>query len=337
MSSNLPTMNRAGEEAAQWFSKLNEASVSSETLNAFYAWRKIPDNHAAYRRVERTWDTSGKLAGDPDVQAALASAKVRAKRRRAWSVPRLGFAFASAAALCAAVFLYTGNFAASGDVFATAVGEQRTLALADGSHVRLDTDSRIRVHFRRGLRSVVLDRGQALFDVAHRSDEPFEVKVGKTEIHDLGTLFDVRKTKETVQVTLIDGSIAIGGLDARQPVLTLRPGQQITTGVGATQAQSVDASRFTSWTTGRLVFEDLPLQEATAEINRYADHKITLAAGGVESIRVTGTFNTNDPGSFASAVAKLYDLSVHRQANGDILLEREATSSPTKKSSAPPG
>ena len=61
----------------------------------------------------------------------------------------------------------------SRDLYTTAVGEQEVVRLADGSEVTLDTDTRLRVRFVRSERQILLERGQALFVVAHDADRPF--------------------------------------------------------------------------------------------------------------------------------------------------------------------
>ncbi|WP_457832782.1 FecR domain-containing protein, partial [Staphylococcus aureus] len=55
----------------------------------------------------------------------------------------------------------------SGDRYATAIGEQRTIRLADGSKVMLDTDTVLTVAFEEKARRISLARGQAYFTVAH--------------------------------------------------------------------------------------------------------------------------------------------------------------------------
>ncbi|MEJ1962448.1 MAG: FecR domain-containing protein [Gammaproteobacteria bacterium] len=72
----------------------------------------------------------------------------------------------------------------------TDVGEQRTLTLADGTRIYLNTDTRVVVRYDEHVRRVELKSGEALFEVAHRPDQPFVVVAGDRTITALGT--DVR-------------------------------------------------------------------------------------------------------------------------------------------------
>src|SRR5690606_33189612 len=132
--------------------------------------------------------------------------------------------------------------------YATGVGEQRTLRLADGSQVVLDTNSRVEVRLRSDRRSVILISGQAFFDVEGDPARPFIVAAGDTPVTAVGTRFDVRKLGQGAKVTLIEGRVDVGTSGMSKPAWSLTPGQQVVTARRSPQVQSVDAARETSWT-----------------------------------------------------------------------------------------
>src|SRR4030095_4761575 len=88
----------------------------------------------------------------------------RVTRRR---VLRTGVALAAASVAGIAIYLRSGT------TYATEIGEQRDVALEDGTRVRLDTDSEIRVSMNDERRHVQLRRGRAHFAVAADSTRPF--------------------------------------------------------------------------------------------------------------------------------------------------------------------
>jgi hypothetical protein len=53
------------------------------------------------------------------------------------------------------------------------------------------------------------------------------------------------------------------------------------------------------WRERRLTFESRPLGEVVAEFNLYNEHPIEISDSGLESTQVSGSFNANDPQSFA--------------------------------------
>ena len=79
-----------------------------------------------------------------------------------------------------------------GDLYATKVGEQQLVVLDDGTRMTLNTDTRVRVEIGPDLRSVNVQAGEALFEVAKDPRRPFVVHVADSEVVALGTVFSVR-------------------------------------------------------------------------------------------------------------------------------------------------
>src|SRR3546814_7213537 len=73
-------------------------------------------------------------------------------------------------------------------MYATTTGEQRTVALDDGSRVVLDTDSDLQVQYGKRERRLTLLKGRADFQVQHDTDRPFVVLVGDASV-------DVKSTR----------------------------------------------------------------------------------------------------------------------------------------------
>lgn len=314
---------RAEREAAEWHARLGVRSVTTQTLEAFFAWRTVPENADAYRRVEKAWAVSGRLSGDTQMHAVLA--EIMDRRNSGSRVRRRGALVGAAgavAALAAAVGVWSWWDGRS--VYATGVGEQRLVQLADGSTVRLDTASRIRVRFDRGVRRIELTEGQGLFTVAHDSGRPFVVRAGDAQVTAVGTVFDVRRNAADVKVTLVSGVVDVVREGGAAPS-RMTAGQQARVTPARISTRSIDAATATSWTTGRLVFEDTPLETAVAEVNRYLEEPIVLEPGTDGKTPVSGVFRTGEREGFALAAAEGLGLRTRSRADGVLIL-----SNPTK-------
>jgi transmembrane sensor len=116
-------------------------------------------------------------------------------------------------AVAASILLVTVALAvfllAPGGVYATAVGERRTLTLEDGSTVELNSRSRIRVRFAKSQRDVELLEGQVLFHVAKDSSRPFVVHSDTLSVRAVGTKFDVNRKTTGTTVTVVEGRVAV--------------------------------------------------------------------------------------------------------------------------------
>jgi len=311
-------------EAAEWHARLGDRSVTTKMIEDFFAWRAKPENADAYRRVQTAWKESGKIADSPIITDAVRTAMSRRKGRGGGQTRKrrvvIGLGTVAAAAAMVVAF---GHWQQSRSAFATGVGEQRLVQLADGSTVRLDTDSRIRVRYAADERLIDLLQGQALFTVAHDASRPFLVQADDTQVRALGTVFDVRRDGAIVRVTLVSGVVEVvesgAGVDPRR----LEAGQQIRRSSAGVATRPVDIGVETSWIDGRIVFRDTPLREAVSEVNRYLTAKIELDAGSLDTALVNGVFRTGDRDAFVSTASEVFDLRVTSGPAGRVRLSEQ--------------
>lgn len=311
---------RLRQDAAAWLARLRGPDAEADSA-AFEAWRRAdPRRAAAFARVEESWRRSAALAHSPLAHAGLPELR----RRRA---PRLLVAAgvtASLAAAAAALFWLGPARAPAG--YATAVGEIRTVTLADGSRVTLDTRSRIALDFSRRARRVRLIEGRARFAIAHDAVRPFIVTAGPAEITDRGTVFDVGYRGGAIDVLLLQGAVDVRPAGPARPgprprAATLAPGQRVLVEASAAPlAPSAAPASARAWTTGMLAFEDSALGEVLAEANRYSVTPVAIGDPALARLRVTGAFRAGDPAGLARTLAALFRLRVAPAGDGRILL-----------------
>ena len=324
------------EEAARWSARLCAPDCSDRDRADFERWMLADESHAdAFAATQLLSDGVGLLA-DVDAELAamadeayamaaeddpasahatappgIAAHKLRrAPQRRRWAVPA-----SLAAGVVAAVVGYSAlqprHEAPSGELYA-AVDTARRIALADGSIVQLDIGSEMRVELTPHERRIDLDRGRALFEVAHDSTRPFSVSAARSRTTALGTRFQVQNDADTVTVTLSEGSVAVEGRGSRDPHRErLEPGDQLRIGPernGSWSRRRVDSEVVTSWSHGRLVFRGTPLSEALTEINRYSRVQVHLGDPDLGRLLVSGNFIPGDNRSIASAIASVLPL-----------------------------
>jgi transmembrane sensor len=248
-------------------------------------------------------------------------------------VPRV----AVTAAITLAVLAGTSYFLLSPQRFQTALGEQRSVVLNDDSVVTLNTSSSIEVRMAKDRRTVTLLSGEALFQVAHDASRPFDVKTGDTTIRAVGTQFDVDRRAAGTTVTVVEGKVAVftaPGIskDGEAGNLPLTAGEQLTL---APQSKShtvrANVAAATAWTQRKLIFEHRPLGEVAEEFNRYNHQIIDIRSPELRSEEVTGVFQTNDPDSFMTFLAKIPDVNIERSADKQrFVVTRDSQTSAVK-------
>jgi transmembrane sensor len=211
MSTKAPNSTKklsavARAEAAAWIARLHGPNRTAEVEAGLRRWMaEDPERAAAFELLTDTWEKSAQIRRRPIEQVA------------SWQWPgfRISFSGAALASVAVALLAVLGTvFYLHDDGFATAIGEQRTVILEDGTRVFLNTNSRAVVHYDSQARRVELVRGEAVFEVAKRPDWPFIVAAGREQIRALGTAFLVRRDQDSIAVTLVEGKVTVSPLDS---------------------------------------------------------------------------------------------------------------------------
>jgi transmembrane sensor len=134
----------------------------------------------------------------------------------------------------------------------------------------------------------------------------------------------VRKDGEDVRVTLLRGRVEVTRDGATPRLLAvLRPGDRLSAGPNDTpRLDRPTLDTVTAWRRGELLFNETPLSDAAAEVNRYDRVQVVIEDPRLRALPVSGVFNTDDATEFAAAIAQLHGLKVHRQAETLLLTSR---------------
>ena len=183
-----------------------------------------------------------------------------------------------AAALTAAILLPMFALkSAPVQTFETRKGQRQTIALADGSSLQLNTDTRITVQLSAHARKLVLDRGEVALKVTHDASRPLTLTAGETQITDLGTEFNVRRDDDGgVAVAVREGEVQFA--DAGAPAISLRRGdaaQHQAGTVGAVVSHG-DPDEAFAWQNAHAIYRNQPLAVVARDLNRYFDKPIVV-------------------------------------------------------------
>jgi len=184
----------------------------------------------------------------------------------------------------------------SAPTYATAIGEQRSIQLQDGSTVELNSYSTLAVHFSRHERDVKLMKGQALFQVAKDARRPFVVASGDTTVRAVGTQFDVYMKDGGTIVTVVEGRVAAAPTPATS--ILLSAGEQLTvTSSSVHKTEHANVARATAWTDHQIVFEGASLIDVAEEFNRYNRKRLVIDGSRLDMFHISGVFSSTDPES----------------------------------------
>ena len=315
-------------EAAACFVARRAEGLTSSEQQLLAGWLAQDEAH---RRAFESADHAWQSFAEPEGEEVLAAMRAHALASR----PRDFAAWRPAAAAAAVLVLAAGGVLlfksasspwvpqsrpqSSGAAihYASARGEVKDIPLSDGSTMTLDADSAAVARFAGNRRTVELVRGRAFFAVMPDRSRPFAVSAARRSIVAVGTRFDVNLVTDGLTVTLLDGRLEVGSLDRAVAHVTLEPGQQYIDRQGQASIRTIGAAseNEASWRVGLINFDDAPLAEAAAVMNRYSADQIVISNPAVASIRVSGQFRAGDVQRFATTLAEMHQLRAIRQAN----------------------
>lgn len=300
------------DEALGWLVRVQSDAATAEDWAALTDWLEASEAHqSAFEAAELLSAEITERAAEI-AAAAPRTAQVIALRPRRLA-PFFAALTAAAAALVVAPMVWR-SYEGAPVTYSTASGETQDVALADGTHIRLDGASKLTVRLGWTARRVEMADAQATFDVAHDPSKPFLISVGDQQVRVVGTEFNIRHYDKAVVV-----SVRRGIVEVRQPALGAQPiarltkGQELRHNEGAAQSTraEVNPDAAFAWTQGRMVCEERPLSEIVGDLNRRYPTPIRLgpAAAG---LRFSGVLELGDQEALVRRLAGYLSLRVVR-------------------------
>jgi transmembrane sensor len=320
------------EEAARWFARLQVEAATADDWLAFERWLQSSPSHAqSYERLESLWvdleyaPVARELGGRPLLAArrqrpARSSSHDRVRRRALW-----GAGAAIAAGLVVAVGVGLQSPGGAAQTYVAPAGQTRDIALADGTHIRLNAASKITVRFERDARRVEMADAEAVFDVTHDAKRPFLIGVGDRQVRVVGTEFNLRNRQGMVDLTVRRGTVEVRPADALEsapPRVTV--GQELihTIGQAAQVLKVSDPDATFAWTNGQLIYRDQPLSDVAADLSRRFGTPVRTADAQTAALRFSGVLVTDNEADVLRRLTAYAPVRVERTSTEIILHHR---------------
>ncbi len=193
------------------------------------------------------------------------------------------------------------------------------LELADGSCVYLNAETELLFPSRFGNkeRKVILNYGEAYFEIAKNPDAPFKVEINQAELQVLGTSFNVNCYTEQVATTLVEGSLRV---KSGEEEVVLVPGEQAMLAEKKIDVREVDLSLYTAWKDGLFVFRRLELEEILKTMQRWYDFEYFFKDDALRTKIFTGAIDRNKGKEEAfKAICKAVGITIKVSGNQVVL------------------
>jgi len=322
----------AAERAREWIARIDSGALDPDERARLKAWLAEDSSHAKLLDTHALlWSAAARAKFPPAATAANDVYRPRTAFRGGWQLPAVAAGFASLA-VAVVLVLVVPRFGAvqQSMAFSTEVGQHRPVELQDGSSVHLNTGSSVRVNYAKERRGVLLERGEGYFSVAKDASRPFEVTAGSTVVRAVGTRFTVRRFENgDTEVVVFEGVVEVrrtaeGSTGSQSTAVGGGP-QPVRLGVGQVASEFKDSvvlkslndtelHRELAWQQDRIVFDNTPLSDAVAEVNRYTKTPLLIDDAALGSIPVSGAFSTHDVPVFLRSLEHGFGLKVEQRS-----------------------
>lgn len=305
MTEQETAMTMDEDTAARWAIRLDAGQLTPEEQTEIDAWLIADDrNQGSLLRAEAAlvYLDRARAFADPQYMPRISVPSSSMKRR--WFLAGSLATSAAAAAALVGLIITPPN-----EAFSTAVGEVRKLPLADGSIATINTASKITVELQPTSRNIVLDNGEAWFEVAHDNSRPFIVDAGDVRVQAVGTAFSVRRHDDGIDVLVTKGVVETWRVGKESERIRITGGQRSFVATNSSEIVAVKAGdeidRALAWRSGGLALNGEPLSYAVSELNRYNRHQLLVEDPVLSRTPIVGYFRTDNPEGFANSVAAL--------------------------------
>ncbi|ULQ47877.1 FecR domain-containing protein [Flagellatimonas centrodinii] len=352
------------EHAAEWLDAFEDGPLDETQRRAFVAWlKRAPTHIEAFLELSLLHE---QLGGSPalqvDLDALLAEADATRtpldgqplpsvappatattphvatprRRRRPWAIAASVLVLVTGSLIGGLLWMDRAERS-----YRTGFGEQRSIPLADGTVVTLNTESHLRVRLDEHGRHADLLAGEVMFDVAKDKARPFTVTAGPVDVRVVGTRFNLYRQPDATTVTVIEGIVDVTPHRAPSPPrgegqgegantsphpaphtphpakARLTAGQKLDIAAAAPvppqlalAPQPARVDQATAWTTRRVIFENERLDDVLLQFNRYNPRPLVVTDADLAARQISGVFKVDDIDLLLAFLKRQHDIRV---------------------------
>lgn len=311
------------DAAITWAVKLDYGESSDETRRAFERWLQTDPLHViAWQRMGVLGNPFGAVPRQLVRTTLQAADNLRQRRRlgRRDAMKLLSLAgLALGAGWTAREYSPWQRLLADA---ATAIGEQKTLRLADGTLVMLNTDTAINTDFSGDRRMLVLRRGEMLVatgaDALAPAQRPFWVYTPFGRLRALGTRFTVRLEDQRARINVQEGAVELHPSAGATPWV-VRRGESRWLADGGTAEADLKGFEPDGWAEGVIAGKNIRLGDLLAELARYRRGFISCDER-IGDLRISGFFHIRNTDQALRFLAQTQPVSVTYRTGAWVLV-----------------
>jgi len=343
---SMPSNQDRHDQASDWIVKMDRGLSSDEKI-ALQEWMDdSPENHSTLMQMTQLWDKMNAMTRLSDLfpKPTRHASQTQTQRSnlieslienwtKSWLKPLPAIAASIALATVLGLWAILGNVDNNNNSYQTAIGEQSTVMLPDGTKMTLNTNTNtsVTVAYSDQQRLLHLIQGELHVSVAKDKNRPLSVMAGGKVIQAIGTEFNIEITsQQKIELVVTEGKVKVGiqqkpekqiasiePLTLPSDALTVSAGEEIMLGEAKEQITEVSAEDIAvklSWQKGNLIFRGESLEEAVREVGRYTSVEFVFIDENLKKMRVAGLFQAGDVQGLLATLRENFDIVSQRDA-----------------------
>uniref|UniRef100_UPI00321673E6 FecR family protein n=1 Tax=uncultured Draconibacterium sp. TaxID=1573823 RepID=UPI00321673E6 len=172
------------------------------------------------------------------------------------------------------------------------LGSRINFSLPDGSKGWLNSGSSLEYNLPFNKNRHIVLSGEAWFDVAHDAEHPFEIAAGDSKIKVLGTKFNLSAYPEEkyLEVVLEEGKVEFS-TPRLSSGIEMKPDERLVLTEDVININNTDASKYSAWKEGKLVFRGDTMDEVARRISRWYNVDVDVVDDDLKKYTFRGIFD----------------------------------------------
>ena len=278
---------QVAHQAVEWLMEWQSADEADAVWNSILAWRQAHSHHEqAWQHIETINNKLGLLAKPTHAKIAHSALLTQpsVSRREALKALTVITVVGGSGLLAYQQQPWLADYN-------TGTGEQQRLTLADGTHINLNSNTAINVHYTAHERRVVLLKGEVYIRTGASNGTPFTLATAQGELQPLGTRFSARQINSSCRVAVYQGRVQVQPSQHQQSII-IDAGQSLNfTSTQWSNTQPINETE-AAWTQGIIIASGMPLQAFLNELSRHRTGLIQCDPA-VAHLKVSGTYPLN--------------------------------------------
>lgn len=287
-STQIPV--EVSQQATEWYVRLQADDVTEQEITEFQTWLQTSQQHQKAWKCLEQFGLSLDSLKHPLLKQALLSIDQKAPSRNLFPTKSITYIIMLGGSIVTIIAMQPQQLWQQWQAdYKTQIGEQKSIQLADGSQIILNTDTVVNVNYNHKQRQIELIKGEIHLEVAkdpqHR---PFSVSNRDGLIQDIGTTFNIRQYDKHTVLAVSEGEVLVTATKSQNKAHVHAEQQVLFNQYQIQNIKAID-SKYSTWKNGMLSVYKMPLNEFLTELNRYSRDQLSYDKS-VSKFEVSGVF-----------------------------------------------